>query len=357
MQKPRDWIDYAQLGAEVIQVAQLSTISDRLDVLTRIASAQVAAQAAQQDSELRRLADEASIREFVFQGERFIRGLRQAHLTKNPRGTLVLTLGLDEQVRRYNLKTSRVTHYEDKQAVQRFLDGVAALHAECTQALTQTDLDAVATCVRYKADLLRLEAALAKARLVNVPGGYEARAFMRVFGPDIPASGHFYAGTNPWLTFLGDRMPKADVRPETVPGCIDRFMSLGYMFVVQSGAVLLVYSQVNPRVSSLGLAELERMLGMRNDTSVIWVNNNRLSSTARPFFSGQPDFPQPDYAKLRARPTTTDDLQSPATTAGIALNQEFGEFSKEGYESLIRERQAYINEVTYGTSHSVLPRQ
>jgi len=352
MPKPHDWVDYAHLGLELGQFAQLSEISERLDTLTRLSAAQAAAEIERQGRENRREADEERIREFTFQGCQFVSGLRQAHLQTNPRGTLVLTVGLQEQICRYDLRTDRVRSYQDKEAIQRLLDSVADLERDCKSVLSCEDVEAVANCIRYRHEVLELEAATRdyRKRLGADAQHGEPRSFMRVFGPDVPQSGYFFSGENPLTQFVCDRMPKAKPTAEELAQHIDHFTTYGLKFILKHNDYLIVYSKVNPRVSEFGLQAMERTLGLRPETPVIWVNNNNKQMSAAAFFYGQPEgavTKDVNWNELEARRLSASNVDLNAVVPPPA--GKFGKLSVDDYDRMISERQKFIDEVMYGT--------
>lgn len=113
-------------------------------------------------------------------------------------------------------------------------------------------------------------------------------SYLRVFGPEIPEAGFYYAGQNPLMSFMRQRMPNVRIDPDKMAQYLDRFTGLGFKFILKYNGQLVIYSQLNPRVGAAGVQALERTLGMRADTPIIWVNNNKQRSTAGEFFLGQP---------------------------------------------------------------------
>lgn len=166
-------------------------------------------------------------------------------------------------------------------------------------------------------DAHSLVAALLEDRLDEAGTSY-----LRVFGPEVPEAGYFYAGANPLMQFMKSRMPNVRISPTKLAHYIDRFTGLGFKFMLKHEGKIIVYSQISPRVGNEGLKAMERTLGLRAETPVIWVNNNKQRSKAGAFFYGQPDAPdapdQPDYAKMRERPTTKDDVSFKGPTAAPA---------------------------------------
>lgn len=179
-------------------------------------------------------------------------------------------------------------------------------------------------------DAQTLVAVLIEDRLEEA--GY---SYLRVFGPEVPEAGFFYAGANPLMQFMRDRMPNVRISPTKLASYIDRFTGLGFKFMLKHDGRLIVYSQVSPRVGSEGLQAMERTLGLRADTPVIWVNNKKQRSKAGQFFYGQPEAPdapdQPDWEKVRGNKTTRDDVNfkgkaSAAPAAPAAPSEEEVDF-------------------------------
>ena len=167
MKKTRDWLDYATVGAEVVQAAQLSSISSNLENLTRLSAAQATAQAEQHDREHRARAVEDGIREFVFQGERLINDMRKRGIDANPRGALFVASRLRKQIAAAGITTNRVREYRDKECIQRLNDSVTEFCADCEQHLEVGDSIAVQKCLEYQAEEPRLREAIDWAQRIE----------------------------------------------------------------------------------------------------------------------------------------------------------------------------------------------
>ena len=163
MKKTRDWLDYTAIGAEVVQAAQLSSISSNLENLSRLCAAQANAQAEQQDREERTRTAEDRIREFAFQGERLITDMRK-RIDANPRGALFVASRLQRQIKTAGIATSRVRHYQDKECVQRLLDGVVTFCKDCESQLSSEDKLVVQKCLEYQFDEPQLRQAIEWAK-------------------------------------------------------------------------------------------------------------------------------------------------------------------------------------------------
>lgn len=161
-------------------------------------------------------------------------------------------------------------------------------------------------------DAQTLVATLLEDRLEEA--GY---SYLRVFGPEIPEAGYFYAGANPLMKFMNDRMPNVRISPTKLASYIDRFTGLGFKFMLKYEGRLIVYSQVNPRVGGEGLKAMEHTLGLRPATPVVWVNNNRQQSRAGAFFYGQPEESdsEVDYNKVEDQRLTQADVDPDAVEA------------------------------------------
>jgi hypothetical protein len=177
MKKTRDWLDYASLGAEAVQAAQLSSISSNLENLARVGVAQATAQAERQDREQLVRDSEDRIREFVFQGERLISDMRKRGIDANPGGALFVASRLRKQIATAGITTNRVRDYRDKECIQRLNDSVAEFCADCEQHLSPGDSVAVQKCLEYQAEEPRLREAIDWAeRNENAAARRRARA-------------------------------------------------------------------------------------------------------------------------------------------------------------------------------------
>jgi hypothetical protein len=137
MAKERDWVDYANLGSNLLQNAQLSGVRSRLDSLASAA-----------EREQARTAQEDARREMVFQADTTLRGARR-HAGDERQGVLAIVRFYLASFRECSLDSSCFRNFEDKERLRSVVEGFEALEGECAAALTQAELEEVDKCVAY----------------------------------------------------------------------------------------------------------------------------------------------------------------------------------------------------------------
>ena len=153
MGKNRDILDYAALGAELIQTSQLSSMRQTLAGLSALQLQKIEAEQREERSRLQ----EEKVREFVFQSMKLIDADGDRHAAKNPCGTLVVLYGVKACAERFNITTASVRSYEDKEKVDAFHRGLDRLCKECEARLDNTGRETALTCAKYKAEEHELE--------------------------------------------------------------------------------------------------------------------------------------------------------------------------------------------------------
>ena len=153
MGKNRDILDYAALGAELIQTSQLSSMRQTLAGLSALQLQKIEAEQREERSRLQ----EEKVREFVFHSMKLIEGDGDRHAANNPCGTLVVLYGVKACAERFNITTASVRSYEDKEKVDAFHRGLDRLCKECEARLDNTGRETALTCAKYKAEEPELE--------------------------------------------------------------------------------------------------------------------------------------------------------------------------------------------------------
>ena len=126
MAKERDWVDYVNLGSNLVQNAQLSGLQNKLSTI------EAAAATEQAKSE-----QEDQVREIVFQADTHVRELRAA-MEKNRAGILALTLFTVADLERHDINSARFRRLEDKEKLRSVLEDLKALANQCRSTLSCT---------------------------------------------------------------------------------------------------------------------------------------------------------------------------------------------------------------------------
>lgn len=145
-------MDWANLTANVAQVAQLGGINHRLSGLNDIAAVQAmeAGRAAdvmeRTERKSKRIAD---YREIVLEAERALKGL-QHHLPDKPLPVMALALGYRHAYAENGLTTAWFESYEDKDRLQRMFDGLDAVTEAAAAKLTPEQQSHAKLCLQYR---------------------------------------------------------------------------------------------------------------------------------------------------------------------------------------------------------------
>jgi hypothetical protein len=123
-----------------------------------------------------------------------------------------------------------------------------------------------------------------------------SRLYLRVFGPDIPDKGYFFHGSNPIRDFIKQEVPDANFQNVRVQTYSNKFIDLGYTFVLSDGKAITLFSKVKPNFGNEAVAAMEQSLGMTNQTPVTW--NGKTEPAAQTIY-GQPVHAQPQQTAAR----------------------------------------------------------
>jgi hypothetical protein len=119
--------------------------------------------------------------------------------------------------------------------------------------------------------------------------------YMRVFGPDIPEKGYFFNGTNPIRDFIKQEVPDANFQNVRVQTYSNKFVNLGYTFVVSDGKAITIFSKIKPKFGNEGVKAMEQSLKLTNQTPVTWNGNTEPA--------GQLIYGQPVHAQQQQQQT------------------------------------------------------
>jgi hypothetical protein len=137
MPKEKDWIDYANLGSNLLQNVQLSGVQDKLGAMASVAA-----------SEEAKAAHEDSLRELVFRADTNLKGLR-AQLDDDKAKVLVLARFTLAQFKQHNLTSTKFRSFEDKERLRAVLEGFKALAGECESKLSADERAEALLCARF----------------------------------------------------------------------------------------------------------------------------------------------------------------------------------------------------------------
>lgn len=152
MSKERDWVDYANLASNLVQNVQLGGIQDRLSGLQDLAAAQATeARAARRAIEKAGQKAEriANYREVVLQGEKALAGLRH-HLPEKPLAVMALALAYRHGYRENGLRTDCFESFEDKDRLERLLNGLDEVGEAAAEKLTLEQQNDAKLSLQYR---------------------------------------------------------------------------------------------------------------------------------------------------------------------------------------------------------------
>ena len=146
MKKDRDWIDYANLAANVASAAQLHSIDQAI---------------AEQSNreEMARLEDEreAKLREIVFQTENMIGRLKN-EIAEGPVATYAVALEIKNTFfGDDNITTANFHAYEDKDRLKQVLNALEEVSEKSAAGLTPAEKEDAEKCAKYRTEMPRLE--------------------------------------------------------------------------------------------------------------------------------------------------------------------------------------------------------
>ena len=145
MAKERTWIDYANLGSNIVQNLQLCHVNQTLAEQSRLD------QMERWDNER-----EDRLRETVFQLDNHIEGLLR-HLQAHPCPALALALEIKGIIENQNIKTGSFRAYEDKDRLKKVLKGLDEVIEKCNAILTPDQKADVERCAKYRIEMPALE--------------------------------------------------------------------------------------------------------------------------------------------------------------------------------------------------------
>lgn len=139
MTRKHTLIDYANLGANLIQAAQLTEMRRCLDNQSQLAVMELAIDESQ-----------AKLRESIFQADTLLKSLEAAH-ARDENVVGLLALARESVV---NLKQNPISHllrsYEDKERIRAVIEGFEALIKRCTSPLSPVDREQAELCANYR---------------------------------------------------------------------------------------------------------------------------------------------------------------------------------------------------------------
>jgi hypothetical protein len=123
--------------------------------------------------------------------------------------------------------------------------------------------------------------------------------YMRAFGPDIPDKGYFFSGSNPIRDFIQQEVPDANFKNVRVQTYTNKFVNLGYTFVVSDGKAITIFSKIKPNFGNEAVKAMEQSLKLTNQTPVTW---NGQTEPAGQLIYGQPVHAQPQAQQPQQQP-------------------------------------------------------
>jgi hypothetical protein len=137
MAKERDWIDYANLGSNIVQNLQLNDAQGKLGAMASLAAREQAVAGMEDDR-----------REIIFKANRNVQGLRTLS-GENRAGVLALVRQALTDFEEFGITSAAFRAYEDKQRVSAMIEEYEALADECAAALSSTERTEAELCARY----------------------------------------------------------------------------------------------------------------------------------------------------------------------------------------------------------------
>lgn len=118
-----------------------------------------------------------------------------------------------------------------------------------------------------------------------------APKYLRVFGPDAPDKGYFFAGQFPAAHFIKQEVKDANFKNVPLDQYVAKFVRLGYTFVFSDGKNISVQTQQeNLKFGSEAIHAMENSIGLKPDSQVTW---NGQTQPAAHVFYGQPEHAAP----------------------------------------------------------------
>ena len=148
MSKNRDFLDYLNLGNQLVQTSRLGDVRDAQTALVTLEAERLKADKLKTDAQ----AQEDKIREFVFGCSKWLHGLEAKFVQSKPLGALALLYGVQRHIESLGIDTSRVRSYEDKEKVHEFLELVKRIVADCEGRLDEKSIQDAATCAKFRAE-------------------------------------------------------------------------------------------------------------------------------------------------------------------------------------------------------------
>lgn len=147
MAKDRDWIDYANLAANLTQNLQLRRANQTLEGLQHVAAERAIREQEQRDQE--RQLDR--LRERISQIGDDVGSLRE-HLGENPRAALALGLQIKGLLEKHDVTTASFSAWDDKDRLKQIIKGLEIVCEQAAALLTAQQREEAAKCAKYLAE-------------------------------------------------------------------------------------------------------------------------------------------------------------------------------------------------------------
>ena len=159
MAREKDWIDYVNLGSNLVQNLQLNDLQnkvggifDTVDDLAAIAA-----------SEENRKTREDNLREIVFQAETVLRKLRTFQ-EKDGAGVLALSTVCLGHFTRNSVSSGDFRSFEDKERVHSVIEGFKGLSEQCRASISEPDRHDAESCAQYMLEMKSLDRLILSAK-------------------------------------------------------------------------------------------------------------------------------------------------------------------------------------------------
>ena len=140
MAKERDWIDYANLGSNIVQNLQLNDAQGKLGAMASLAAREQAVAGMEDDR-----------REIIFKANKNLQGLRTLS-GQNRAGVLALVRQALTDFEEFGITSAAFRTYEDKQRVSAMIEDYEALADTCAAAMSSTERTEAELCAQYSAE-------------------------------------------------------------------------------------------------------------------------------------------------------------------------------------------------------------
>lgn len=147
MARDRDWVDYANLAANVVQTAQLGGINGKMQELAEL-TRQTEYREQERAAEEHR---ETILRDAVFQADTLLLSLRKIS-TQNPRAAMAWAKHALLQFERNGVTSASFRSYEDKERLRSATGGHEQIVQQCATGLSPQQQDQAERCGQYLAE-------------------------------------------------------------------------------------------------------------------------------------------------------------------------------------------------------------